>query len=136
MKHFTIIILCLVSTLANATFELEDPADPDKQLEMEKKQKSIFKSTGKRYDVIITAGTDIYIPGIEQGACNSWQLDKSEPWTGADNQVRFSTHQTYMGFAMKAIDCNNNGDSLALSLVKTDKGRLIWVETDKLLAAD
>ena len=141
MRYFTLIsILCLISialsTPTNATFELEDPADPDQQLEMEKKQKSFFKSTGKRYDVIIAAGTDLYIPNIDGKACDGWILDKTEPWIDENDEAHYNTNKTYMGLSMKTIDCARGDDKLKLSLIKTDQGRLVWVESDKVLAVD
>ena len=133
MKYYiSVILLCLLSTMTHATFELEDPADPNKQLELEKQQKPIFSQSVKRKQVIVNAGTSMYLPVIEKGECVDWRHHESETAGPFAHQTR----ETLLGGVMKTVECTRDSGSLQLSLVATENDGLIWVETGKLLTTD
>ena len=133
MKYFILgILLCLPVTVVYATFELEDPADPNKQLELEKQQKPIFGQSAKRKQVIVNAGTALYLPVIENRECIDWHHDKSRAMEPSGHKVG----ETLLGGLLKTMDCKNDSGTLRLSLVQTEAYGLIWVETGKLLVTD
>lgn len=118
-----IVLLCMLTGLSGATFELEDPADPDK-LVIEKKNSGAARAENS---MIIPVGTPMYEPEIIQGECRGWHLDGSGS----------STKSTYMGVIIKTIDCHNeqDGTTMHFAIVQINQGRLIWVEKDKILSA-
>jgi len=117
------VLLCMLTGISGATFELEDPADPDKML-IEKKNSGAARAENS---MIVPVGTPMYEPEIIQGECRGWQLD------GSDS----STKSTYMGVIIKTIDCHNeqDGTTMHFAIVQINQGRLIWVEKDKILSA-
>ena len=130
MKYFLLItVCCLLSVAAGATFELEDPADPDKQLEMEKKQKPMFSRYANPGQVVIITGTDLFTPVVEEGECTGWRPHVTEPGGS-------QTMENLLGQVVKTIECNDDGVRLDLSLVNADEKGLLWVESGKLLEAD
>ena len=137
MKRIILITaLCLLASQSEATFELEDPAEIVKEPISEKDKNSIFKKWRGKKEVIVAVGTKLYIPNIEDGQCNSWRLNKTEPFQDENNQTRYTTNTTYMGALVKTIECKNSGGSMKFSLVQTSQDHLMWVESDKVLRAD
>ena len=130
MKRLVLITaLCLLAGISGATFETDDPSDPDKNV--------INKVKGQvEEQVIVPVGSNLYAPRVVQGECEGWSLDESEVHLNDNNNEDFATRTTYMGFILKTIDCKNemDGKVLRLALVKVEKNRLIWVELDRILS--
>ena len=130
-----IIALCLISGLSQATFELEDPAELVKE-PIEKKANPLFKNWRGSKEVIVAPGTNLYTPTIENSQCQGWQADDSEPLPNDVTQKQHATATTYVGTLVSKVDCQGDKGSKQFSLVRTNQGRLIWVESDKVLSAD
>jgi len=130
--------LCLLSTVSQATFETEEPSQMLKDFESEVSESGNVESAPVKAEVIVPANTDLYIPSVANGECDGWSLDKSEPYLDETQQTKFTTRSTYIGHAVKTINCTsaNEEKTLALLLIKTTQGRLIWIESGKELSSD
>jgi hypothetical protein len=127
---------CLCSGLCQATFEIEDPAEPGKELINPANGKVFSLKKSAKKDLIIPPATALYLPMIEQEKCHGWRLDESETYLNKDNQTLFGSSKTYLGRSIKTIDCKDtNGTSLSLSLIQLEDKRLIWVDTNKTLSS-
>ena len=136
MNRFILIILmCFFTGLSEATFELEDPAEPGKR-DIEETGKPLFKGRRGDNDVIVAAGTSLYAPVIENRRCEGWQADESEPSANHANGTQSTTANTYLGTLVRKVDCQGDHGSKQFSVISLDDGRLIWVESDKVLTAD
>ena len=127
------VLLCMLTGISGATFELEDPADPDNMV-IEKKNSGAARAENS---MIVPVGTPMYEPEIIQGECRGWHLDGSQSSTGNDDRSNASTKTTYMGVIIKTIDCHNeqDGTTMHFAIVQVNQVRLIWVEKDKILSA-
>ena len=139
MKRLALMaVLCLLAGISRGSFEIDDPAKGYEKVD--KPEKVIVATPSENIDVgvIVPVGTDLYAPIIEQGECKGWRFDDSEPFLDDDNNAHFTTQTTYIGILIKTIDCINevDGETLRFALVKTDLARLIWVELDRVLAAE
>jgi hypothetical protein len=142
MKRIALICtLCLLTAVSQATFEMEEPAQMVEDFQKEQSEafeRGKLAADTAEAEVIVTANTNLYTPGIIEGECTEWSIDKSEPYLDENQQTQFTSKTTYIGRTIKTIDCTNptEGESLQLLLIKTRQGRLIWVESGKVLSSD
>lgn len=136
MKRFIVfLVLSLLPGLSVATFDLEDPAELVKE-KIEKNEKPFFKNWRGEKQVIVAPGTHLYTPNIENRQCESWQADQSEPSPNGANGTQSTTATTYVGKLVSKVDCHGENGSKQFSVIKTNDGRLMWVESDKVLSAN
>jgi hypothetical protein len=118
-------IICLFAVSSNATFELEDPAEPGKE-NIKPREGSLFKKWQGKDQVIVAPGTALYVLVIDNRRCTGWLPDESEPYLGT----------TYMGTLLSKIDCSEGSEGKQFTLVQTQQGRMLWVESGKVLPAN
>ena len=130
--------LCLLPVLCLATFDIEDPAEPGKEVIKSKEGKSFFGKKNSKDEVIVPATTEMFLPTVENGDCTGWKKDKTESYQDQNKQTRYATNKTYIGTPIQVVDCKNlsNGNTLSLVLVQIGKDRLIWVATDQVIPTD
>ena len=141
MKRFILTtLLILASGLSGATFDIEDP---DKIVQEDIKKASeayeaAKESAASGEAVIVPTGTELFAPSIVDGACTGWRSDESEPGMNDTGDADSRTRTTYTGVTLKTIDCNSeeDGRSKQLALVRVSRDRLIWVESNRILARD
>lgn len=130
-----IIVSCLSCGLAQATFELEDPAEVVKK-PIEKKDNPLFKNWRGKKQVVVAPGTYLYTPTIENSECQGWRAESSVVSPTDATMTQTMTTDTYVGTLVTVLDCSGKEGYKQLSLVETDQGRMIWVESNKVLTAD
>lgn len=139
MKRLALIaVLCLLAGVSEGTFETDDPAPPFENAKKDARVKAAVQKGDVEVKVIVPVGTNLYVPNIVLGECDGWRFDESEPGMDEDNYADFTTNTTYIGTIIKTIDCINevDGSTLLFALVQLEKGRLIWVELERVLYAD
>lgn len=90
--------------------------------------------------VIVPSGTYFQKPHISDNECNSRDLDfiertpdKFDPDSAILEPIAF---MTYEGVLHRTIDCPGDQEGMAseeIALVELDDGRLVWIESTKLL---
>ena len=137
MKHFALIILlCLLSGLSEGTFEIEDPI---KLLEEDEKARE-NKTPGKVpvasvKKIIVPPNVNLITPDIENNKCVGFSKDASE--TKADGTSVSYTVKTYLGVIRDTTECpvadTGATTPLKVALIEIDDGRLIWLDSSKIL---
>ena len=139
MKLIALIaLLCLLTGISAADFEIEDPAEIMREMIQEKNTAEVVANDSVNDGAIVPVGSKLYAPKLSNETCIGWRFDESEPSLNDGNENSYVTKTTYIGDVIKVIDCNNeiNGAQLRLKLVKIEKSRLIWVESDSVLTAN
>ena len=137
MKHFALIfLLCLLSSLCEGTFEIEDPIkllEEDEAALENKTSGNMSKASGKK--IIVPPGVNLIVPNIENNRCVGFSQDASE--TKADGTSVSFTVKTYLGVVLKTTECPVAGSTvntpLKVALIEIDDGRLIWLDSSKIL---
>ena len=131
-------LLCLLTGISAADFEIEDPAEIMREMIQEKNTVEVVANDSVNDGVIVPVGSKLYAPKLSNETCIGWRFDESEPSLNDDNEKSYVTKTTYIGDVIKVIDCNNhiNGMQLRLKLVQIEKSRLIWVKSDSVLTAN
>ena len=138
MKHIALITLIFLLTgISAADFETEDPAEIMKEMIQEKNTVEVVGYDSVSDGVIVPVGSKLYAPKLSNETCIGWRYDESEPPLNDDNELSYVTKTTYIGDVIKSINCNNEIDAakLRLKLVRIEKSRLVWVESDSVLTA-
>ena len=134
IKFVLPVVLCLLSGVVGATFELKDPAQPDEDAKTGKPIKYLNKDTSVAVkNVIVPASVELIQPDIENNKCVGFSSDPSE--LNADGSSGSLTSKTYIGKAISSTKCPAPGSSKTFTLVQTSDGRLIWVDSSRLLDA-
>ena len=131
-------LLCLLTGITGADFEIEDPAEIMREMIQEKNAVEVIDNESVNSGVIVPVGSKLYAPTISNEKCNGWRFDESEPLLNDDDEIQYVTKVTYIGDVIKTIDCNNEvtGEELQFKLIRIEQSRLIWVESDRVLSAD
>lgn len=137
MKHFALIfLLCLLSGLSEATFELDDPTVIDEEDENaleNKNPEKVWKTSVEK--VIVPPRINLFLPNIENNECVSLSEDASE--TRADGTIVSVTVKTYLGVILDTTECPVDDiiaeTQMKVALIEIDDGRLIWVDSSKTL---
>lgn len=138
MKQIALItLLFLLTGISAADFEIEDPAEIMQEMIQEQNTLEVVDNNRVRDEVIVPVGSKLYAPKLSNETCVGWRYDESEPSLNDDSGNSHVTQTTYIGGVIKSIDCNNEIDAaeLQLKLVRIEKSRLIWVESDSVLKA-
>lgn len=136
MKKLKLILLfSVVATPALATFELDDPAEPGKEV-IEPRETPLFGKWGGKDEVIIAPGTKIYAPKISNKQCVGWRQPGAGSSSDGADQAGDRTTTTYIGKVVSKVDCQAGDQSKSFSIVETKEGQVLWVESSQLLSAD
>lgn len=138
MKQIALItLLFLLTGISAADFEIEDPAEIMQEMIQEQNTLEVVDNNRVRDEVIVPVGSKLYAPKLSNETCVGWRYDESEPSLNDDSGNSHVTQTTYIGGVIKSIDCNNETDAaeLQLKLVRIERSRLIWVESDSVLKA-
>ena len=139
MKNLILItMLCLLATVSQATFEIQDPTQVDEDAKTSKPISFLNKdSKAGVTKVIVPMGVELIQPTVESNKCIGLAADHSE--IKADGTSGSLTVETYMGVVVSTTDCKLTGSDdesdLNISLIETTQGRLIWVDSSRLLKA-
>lgn len=135
-KIILISVLCLLAGVSGATFELDDPTQPDenantgKTISFSGKQP---KTTAEH--VIVPQGVDLIQPIIENNKCIGFSADQSE--IAADGSSGSLTLTSYVGPVISTTNCpvTGSGDKgdLKITLIEINDGRLVWVDSSRIL---
>jgi len=139
MKRLPLLmVLCLVAEISGGSFEIEDPAAELQEFINEAEKAAATSKPGINKGVIIPAGIELFIPVIEQDLCKGWRFDESEPFADIKTGKHYTTQKTYIGDSIKTIRCTAKPDNktLELTLIRIDESRLIWVESDRVIAVN
>ena len=139
MKQLILITgLCLLAGISGATFEIEDPSQPEKNAKSGTPMEAMASEGLAEEKVIVPVGTELFVPDIMQGHCTNWRFDESEPAVSGNDEMQFTTRTTYIGVTIKTINCQNESEAEArrFALVQIERGRLIWVELNRILSAN
>jgi hypothetical protein len=138
MKKIALIaLLCLLTGISAADFEIEDPAEIMREMIQEKNTVEVVANDSVSDGVIVPVGSKLYAPKLSNETCVGWRYDESEPALNDDSEIGYVTKTTYIGDVIKSIDCNTeiNDEELRLKLIRIKTSRLIWVESDSVLTA-
>ena len=104
MKRLMLLfIIGSIGANAQATFELEDPAEPGKEI-IEPREKPLFGKWGGKDEVIIAPGTRTYVPSISNKKCVGWQQAVSQTPASGTEQDGGRTSTTYIGKIISKVD--------------------------------